>query len=98
MAARRSRWQAVREGRSTSHVCSRKHRALTCVSISEIASRSHSSLGIFDLDLLPGLVGIERPHADGNGFGPLAQILLVDLPRMIDEEGHHARIAIFGGI
>src|SRR5215472_10119383 len=51
-----------------------------------------------DLNLLPGLVGVERPHAPGNALGPLAQVLLVDRAGMIDHERHHARIAVLGRV
>src|SRR6516162_11136413 len=69
--------------------------------IRRVATRSvakRTTLGTRYLDLLPGLIGIEPRHPLGNGFGALAEILLVDLAGMIDHEGHHTGVAVFGRI
>lgn len=47
--------------------------------------------------LLPGLIGIEPGHARHALHRVVAKVLLVDRAGMIDHEGHHARIAVFGG-
>src|SRR5690348_10620727 len=48
------------------------------------------------VDLPPRVVGIVRRHAGGDLRGALAEILFVDRAAVVDDEGHHARIAVFG--
>src|SRR5271170_6885258 len=54
--------------------------------------------GVCDLYPLPGLIGVERLRALRDGFGQLAQILLINRAGMIDLEGHDAGVAVFGRI
>src|SRR5215470_13818100 len=61
-----------------------------------VLTRTRSGVGY--LDLLPGLVRIERRHAFRYGFGAIAEILLIDRSVMIDDERHDTRVAVLGGI
>jgi hypothetical protein len=49
-------------------------------------------------DLLPAFVGIECRHSFGDFRRVGAEILLKDRSVMVDQESHHARIAVFGRI
>src|SRR5262249_45211533 len=59
--------------------------------------RPRQTLLLAGIDLLPGVVGIERRHAGGDLRGALPEVLLVNRAVMVDDEGHHARIAVPGG-
>src|SRR5262245_35373754 len=46
---------------------------------------------------LPGMVGVERGHSPGNPCGSRPEILLEHLALVVDQERHHAGIAVLGG-
>src|SRR5512137_1052555 len=47
---------------------------------------------------LPSGTGVERRHLRADGGGILAEVLLVDLPVVADDERHHAAPAVLGGV
>src|SRR6185295_15112799 len=61
-------------------------------------SRCGSVSLIIGIDLLPGLIGIERAHALGHHRRARPEILLEHGAFVIDEERLHAGVAVFGGI
>ena len=48
--------------------------------------------------LFPCLIRVERRHIRSDAAGVLAQVLLINDAVIIDDEGHHARIAIRCGV
>src|SRR5262249_466264 len=61
--------------------------------------RREASASFFRVDDLPPvMVGVELAHSRGVAASPRTEIHFVNIPVVVDDKGHDAEFAVFGGV